>query len=179
MQAVDSHIHWFPTAYYEMLAKRTSEPRAEKRGDRWVCINGNRTTGGLWPEWFDLEMQFETVAATGYDMVLLNSAGVHSDLDGLPAAEAQEGARILNEAWAEKQRLYPGKFFAACALPLQDTEMAIAELDHAIGTLGLRGVSLPGASMARVWTRSAWSPYTRVSNSSERRSSFIRRTACS
>lgn len=145
MQAVDSHIHWFPTAYYEFLARRRTEPRAERRGDRWVCVNGNRTGGGLWPEWFDLDKQFETVSATGHDMTLLCSAGVISDLDGLPAAEAREGARILNEAWAGMQRRHPGRFFAAAAVPLQDTAMAIEELEHATGKLGLRGVSLPGS----------------------------------
>lgn len=145
MKAVDSHIHWYPTAYYEFLARRTSEPRAERRADRWVCVNGNRTNGGLWPEWFDLEMQFQTVAATGHETTLFCSAGVHSDLDGLPLAEAREGAHILNEAWAEMQRRHPGRFFAAAALPLQDTGMAIDELERATGQLNLRGVSLPGS----------------------------------
>lgn len=144
MRAVDSHIHWYPTAYYEFLARRRTEPRAERQGDRWVCINGNRTNG-LWPEWFDLDKQFETASATGHDMTLLSSAGIHSDLDGLPADEAREGARILNEAWAEMQRRHPGRFFAAAAVPLQDTDLAIAELEHATGKLELRGVSLPGS----------------------------------
>lgn len=145
MQAVDSHIHWWPTGYYELLARRSAEPRAERRDGRWMVLNGNRSSGAMSPEWFDLEMQFETVAATGHEMTLLCSAGVHSDLDGLPPAEAREGARILNEGWSAMQRRYPGRFFAAAAMPLQDTEMAIAELEHAAGELDLRGVSLPGS----------------------------------
>jgi aminocarboxymuconate-semialdehyde decarboxylase len=145
MNAVDCHIHWFPSAYYELLSRRAGEPRAERDGDRWNYLNGNRTIRGMVPEWFDLDTQFETVARTGFDMGVISSMGVHSDLDGLPPAEARDAARMINEEWAAAQRRHPGRFFAAAAVPLQDTQMAIDELDHAIRALDLRGVSVPGS----------------------------------
>jgi aminocarboxymuconate-semialdehyde decarboxylase len=145
MNAVDCHIHWFPSAYYELLSRRSDAPRAERDGDRWNYLNGNRTIHGMVPEWFDLDTQFETVARTGLDMAVISSMGVHSDLDGLPAAEAAEAARMINEEWSAAQRRHPGRFFAAAAVPLQDTQMAIDEVDHAIGALDLRGISLPGS----------------------------------
>lgn len=49
--AVDSHIHWFPPAYCEMLSKRTAEPRAERRDGYWSYLNGNRTVRTVGPEW--------------------------------------------------------------------------------------------------------------------------------
>jgi aminocarboxymuconate-semialdehyde decarboxylase len=145
MNAVDSHIHWFPNAYYELLAKRSDIPRAQRDGERWSYINGNRSVLRLDPEWFDLDTQFETVAGTGHEMTVVTSMGIHSDLDGLPAAEARDAARLINEEWAAAQHRHPGRFFAAAAVPLQDTAMAIDELDHAIETLDLRAVSLPGS----------------------------------
>jgi aminocarboxymuconate-semialdehyde decarboxylase len=144
MNAVDSHIHWFPDAYHEFLAQRGTEPRSERDGKWWKYMNGNRSVR-LWPEWFDLDMQYETVAKTGMDMTLVTSMGISSDLEGLPAAEAAEASRIVNEAWSDMQRKRPGKFFGVAAIPLQDTQLAIDELEHAIGTLDLRGVSLPGS----------------------------------
>lgn len=144
-QTVDCHIHWFPPAYYEFLASRRSEPRAERENGLWSYINGDRTARRLQGEWFDLDAQFETAGKTGYEMTLVSSLGIHSDLDGLPAREAQEAARIINEEWSAAQRRYPGRFFAAAAVPLQDTEMAIEELEHAVGVLDLRGVSMPGS----------------------------------
>ena len=78
-------------------------------------------------------------------MTLISSMGIHSDLDGLPAAEAREASRIVNEEWADAQRRHPGRFFGAAAFPLQDTAMAIEELEHAVEVLGLRGVSIPGS----------------------------------
>lgn len=143
MQAVDAHIHWFPPSYYERLSKRSTEPRAERRRDGWSHHNRGRTVQ-MREEWFDLDAQMATATRTGHDVTLLTSLGVHSDLDGLPAAEARDAARLINEEWAKAQRLHPGRFFAAAAVPLQDTAMAIDELEYAIHTLDLRGVSVPG-----------------------------------
>lgn len=144
-RAVDAHIHWFPPAYYEFLAARSTEPLAELADGRWTYVNGGRTIRSMSPEWQDLETQFETATRTGRDMVLISSGGVHGDLDGLPAAEAIEAARLINEEWAGAQRRYTGKFFAAAMVPLVDTDAAIAEAEHAIGRLGLRAISIPSS----------------------------------
>lgn len=144
-RAVDVHIHWFPPAYYEFLAKRSTEPRSEIADGRWSYLNGARSIYSMSPEWQDLETQYQTAARTGRDMALVSSGGVHGDLDGLPAAEAREAARLINEEWAAAQRRYPGRFFAAAMLPLADTEAAIEEAEHAIHNLGLRGLSLPSS----------------------------------
>lgn len=139
MNAVDTHIHWFPNAYYELLSRRAQQPRTERDGDGWLYINDARDSYRVVNEWNNLELQFETVARTGMNMAMVSSMGIHSDLDGLPLAQAREGARIVNEAWAAAQRQYPGRFFAAAAVPLQDTDAAIAELEYAIEELDLRG----------------------------------------
>lgn len=144
-RAVDAHIHWFPPAYYEFLASRETEPRAELAEGRWTYLNAGRTIRAMSPEWQDLDTQFETAAGTGYDMALVTSAGVHGDLDGLPPAEAREGARIINEEWAAMQRKHAGRFYAAAVTPLVDVDAAIEEVDYAIDTLGLRAVSLPSS----------------------------------
>ena len=128
-RAVDAHIHWFPPAYYEFLASRETEPRAELAEGRWTYLNAGRTIRAMSPEWQDLDTQFETAAGTGYDMALVTSAGVHGDLDGLPPAEAREGARIINEEWAAMQRKHAGRFYAAAVAPLVDVDAAIEEVE--------------------------------------------------
>lgn len=143
--AIDCHIHWFPPAYYEFLSRRSREPRTEFVDGRWSYFNGARSHAGGSNEWFDLEIHFETAARTGIDTALISSLGAKSDLDGLPADEAIEAARIINEEWAGAQRRYPGRFFAAAAVPLQDTASAIDELEHAVLELGMCGVSLPSS----------------------------------
>jgi aminocarboxymuconate-semialdehyde decarboxylase len=145
VNAVDSHIHWIPDGYFELLSRRARSPRAERKGDGWMYLNDDRDSFFVENEWSNLELQFETARATGMEMTLVSSMGIHSDLDGLPLAEAREGARLINEAWAGAQRERPGRFYAAAAVPLQDTDAAVAELDHAVTQLGLIGVSIPGS----------------------------------
>lgn len=147
MPDVDAHVHWVPPSYYQRLARRDAEPRTTPlEGGAWRYENGIRTIGRLVPEWFDLDAQVATMDATGHaDMVMVNSLGVHSDLDGLPAAEARVAAEEMNEELAAVQRAMPGRFFAAAAVPLQDPAAAIEVLEDAVRRLDLRAVSLPGS----------------------------------
>lgn len=144
MDIVDCHIHWYPSSYYEFLAKRPDYPRATRAADGWTYWKQGRTDT-LSDIWFDLDEQFASMDATGHRISVISSMGILGDLDGLPAEEAREAALMINEEWAAAQRRYPGRFFAAAAVPLQDTEMAIEVLEHAVGKLDLRGVSIPGS----------------------------------
>jgi len=60
---------------------------------------------------------------------------------------AQDGAaicRFLNETIAAMVSEAPSAFVGLAAVPLQDVSLAIAEMDHAVHTLGLRGVEIAG-----------------------------------
>jgi len=60
-----------------------------------------------------------------------------------PPAVASELARIANDCLAEICRKYPRAFPAfVAALPLNDIDASITEIDRAIGSLGARGVQL-------------------------------------
>lgn len=60
----------------------------------------------------------------------------------LDAADGAALARYLNEQIAAMVAREPSRFFGLGAVPLQDLDRAIAELEHAVGTLGLAGVEL-------------------------------------
>lgn len=51
-------------------------------------------------------------------------------------------ARIQNEFLAEEAAADPDRFVAIGTVPLQDPSRAVTELDHAMGTLGMKGVEL-------------------------------------
>jgi aminocarboxymuconate-semialdehyde decarboxylase len=51
-------------------------------------------------------------------------------------------ARQVNEGIAALVRTHPRRFVGLGSVPLQDAERAVKELDHAVGTLGLRGVEI-------------------------------------
>jgi len=60
----------------------------------------------------------------------------------LDGADGGALARYLNEQIAAMVAQAPDRFFGLGAVPLQDLDRAVAELEHAIGTLGLAGVEI-------------------------------------
>jgi aminocarboxymuconate-semialdehyde decarboxylase len=98
--------------------------------------------------WFDLEAGLAaTDAVTGPDTAVVCTTGVLSGLlDQMPPTEAVDEAYAYNTEIASAQREHSGRFFGTAAVPLLDTDEALAVLDHAVGELGLRGVNLPPMS---------------------------------
>ena len=60
----------------------------------------------------------------------------------LDGADGAVLARYLNAQIAGMVAREPGRFFGLGAVPLQDLDRAIVELEHAIGVLGLAGVEI-------------------------------------
>jgi aminocarboxymuconate-semialdehyde decarboxylase len=58
------------------------------------------------------------------------------------AGMGQELARSLNEGIAKVVADHPDRFVGLGTVPLQDPELAVSELHHAMKTLGLRGVEI-------------------------------------
>ncbi|QRP43665.1 amidohydrolase family protein [Amycolatopsis sp. FDAARGOS 1241] len=146
MRVVDSHFHWFPRSHFETMAARSSYPRTERVGDGYKYrYHDGRGFIPLPAIWFDLDLGLETAAtATGPDTVVVCTTGVLAGmLDQMPAEEALDEAYAYNEEIAKAQRSHTGRFFGTAAVPLQDTDSALAVLDHAVRSLDLRGVNLP------------------------------------
>lgn len=62
----------------------------------------------------------------------------------LDAADAQVLLRFVNEQIASLVASAPQRFFGLAGVPPQDIDCAIAEMRHAVGTLGLSGVEIAG-----------------------------------
>jgi aminocarboxymuconate-semialdehyde decarboxylase len=60
----------------------------------------------------------------------------------LPLADAQVLIRYLNDAIATMVAQAPDRFVGLGAVPLQDTDSAIRELEHVVGTLKFAGVEI-------------------------------------
>jgi aminocarboxymuconate-semialdehyde decarboxylase len=56
---------------------------------------------------------------------------------GIPAAEAIHFCQVHNDAMAELVRAHPGRLLGGAALPMQDVDAAMTELERAVGPLGL------------------------------------------
>src|SRR5688572_24637335 len=86
--------------------------------------------------------------AHGVEMMVLslNAPAVQAVLD---PAEAADLARRANDWLADEVRKRPDRFQAMAALPMQDVDLAIHELERSIKQLGFQGVLVNGFSQFR------------------------------
>jgi aminocarboxymuconate-semialdehyde decarboxylase len=126
---LDSHFHWYPQHVEDGLNAANGRTRRHT------------------PDWYDLEGQFARMDALGRDVDVISSTGPFTGLftnTELTSADSRALTRLHNETMADAQHRYPGRFWGTCVLPLLETDAALAELEYAVGTLGLVGVNIPG-----------------------------------
>lgn len=149
MRIVDSHFHWWPSAFFENLCTRSSFPRARRNsrgGFTYWREEGTEPRFDLGPEWFDLAAQLAYMDSLSHEIDVVCSIGPLSvHFSDLPPEEGRDAAMLWNEHMAWAQRTHPGRVWASAAVPMTDTKIAIEVLDHAIGELGLIGANLPGS----------------------------------
>lgn len=62
-----------------------------------------------------------------------------------PSAAAAESARIQNDNLAEAATAHPGRYaLFGATVPLQDVDLAVAEMDRAVDDLGFKGLQIGG-----------------------------------
>lgn len=141
MPKIDFHTHHYPLAYLDEIERSPSPACSVTRdpsGRRLVNYAGdfNVVADGH----IDLETRLAEMERTGVDMgvLTLTTPGVHVE-------ERTRGvhlAQVVNDAYAEIQRQYAGKFVCLATLPLQDPEASAVELERAVTQLGLKGAML-------------------------------------
>jgi aminocarboxymuconate-semialdehyde decarboxylase len=149
MRIIDSHFHWWPRPIFERLCNRKGFPRAllnSRGGYAYLRRSGEKTPLNTWADWFDLDKQLEYMDRLGHEVDVVCSIGPFSIyFSDLPPDEGRDAAIEWNEYMAGAQRQHPDRLWASAAVPLTDTRIAIEVLDHAVGTLGLMGVNIPGS----------------------------------
>ncbi len=136
---VDVHTHLYPEAYVRRLAAAPElvlEPDGAGRVFRYrdarifSVPEPNRTP----------EQRIAQMDAAGVDaqVLSLGTPNVYvADLD-----ESRALARLTNDILAEVSRAHPTRFRALASLPLGRINDALAELERAVGELGMDGVQL-------------------------------------
>jgi aminocarboxymuconate-semialdehyde decarboxylase len=136
---IDVHNHYSPPRYLDAIANgskvRVTHDTAgrmlvEYPGDYNVVATGHR----------DLDERVRAMDEHGVDVqcISLTTPGVHVE----ERARGIELARLVNDEFAEAASRYPGRFAPFAALPLQDPDAAVAELERAVTQLGHRGALL-------------------------------------
>ncbi len=138
---IDIHNHFYPQAYLDEVCRIGGKVRLEeeKSGKRVFMINGTPVVH-ISPAQLDPELRIKDMDACGVDMQMLSLTMPHVYLwepdVGLALSQA------VNDAFAGIVSRYPDRFTSACVVPLQDTKLAIQELERAVEKLGHRAVYL-------------------------------------
>jgi predicted TIM-barrel fold metal-dependent hydrolase len=121
MPRIDLHAHLTPRDYVRELAQRSLLPQHPLQD--WIP-----------------EISLETMDRWRIDATVLSLTppGVFFGDQGL----ANELARLANEETAACVRAHPATLGGLGFLPLPDIDAALAELDYALGPLGLDGIEL-------------------------------------
>jgi aminocarboxymuconate-semialdehyde decarboxylase len=119
----------------------------------------NRGKGGQWDRKMgDLEENLADLNAAGMDVGVLQPTQTLFFYWTEPAAAA-ELARMVNEFTSREVRKRPAQWIGLATIPLQETEVAVRELSHAIKNLGLRGVVMGSNVNGRSFDEEAFLPF--------------------
>ncbi len=139
MVTIDGHAHIYPESYWRALSKiaeRVTFPIDVQRilyffPKESVLVQAEETLGLM-----------ENLGIGG--MVLsLSLPNVYMP----DSAMSLDLAQMANDAYADIQRRFPGKFYVLASIPLHFPELAIRELDRAIEKLKMNGIVL-GSNIA-------------------------------
>jgi aminocarboxymuconate-semialdehyde decarboxylase len=147
MAAIDIHCHIIPESCLPMEAVgadgRTYGFRAEPDVNGVLCpvSNGRINRNGEVEQLWDIERRLRDMDRAGVDFQVL-SPSPFLFFYNLPAPECQQGARRVNTAIAKIAAERPDRFRGMATVPMQDPELAVFELQHAINELGLHGLEM-------------------------------------
>ena len=157
---IDIHAHIVDRDYLEALT-RLRGLAAEHTADGKTLLRRDGYTV-MWTraDMFDIGHRLGEMDRKGIDIRILSLST--PNVYYWVAQEQVAIARQVNDALARLVRAHPDRFVGLASLPLADPDAALAELERAIGELGLKGViigsnvdgmAMNDARMEPVWAR--------------------------
>ena len=95
-------------------------------------------------EWSEVEQRLADMDKMDLDVMAVSCAPPQFHY-GVAPALGLESSQLVNDTIAGKIKGHPDRFVGIATVPLQDTELALRELDRAINELGFRGVMISAA----------------------------------
>jgi aminocarboxymuconate-semialdehyde decarboxylase len=141
---IDVHAHCIPESFRAWMESEGNPFGIDlvptERGPA-VRIDDRVTTQPLRDDLTDFDRRIAELDRMRLDHQVL-SGWIDLTAYELPPDAGSRYARIQNESLAEEAARAPERFSAIGTVPLQDATAAVTELDHAMRTLGMKGVEL-------------------------------------
>lgn len=141
---IDAHTHIL-VEEAEILAARIRKDYPSKAGMDFQGTESRRVNREKFPGTrkglMDVKVKLSDMDRMGIDMAVLSASPMsyHAWAEGEDAGRL---SRIQNEAMSEMASRYPDRFVALATIPLQNVSLGVAELIHAVESLGHRGVMI-------------------------------------
>jgi len=145
---VDVHTHFFPAELPDLAAGTSDRrwPSLVITDGKGRIVRGGETFRIVPATCWDLTRRIEAMDAAGIDVHVLSPVPVTLTY-WAPTELAVELSRRQNDLLAAAVSSHPDRFRALAAVPLPDVDAAVAELERAVGELGMAGVEI-GAQIA-------------------------------
>lgn len=137
---IDAHAHVIPAEFPDRAGWPQLRPGGEP-GETLLVTSSTQLPVPA-PFW-DVAARLESMTAAGLDAELVSPLPQVLDFTA-PARDYRDRCRHINEAVAAFCAAAPGRLYGLGTVPLQDVDLAIAELESLRG-LGLRGAEIGSA----------------------------------
>ena len=161
---IDIHAHYYPDSFIQLMAEEgasagASVTRAEGQGP--VLDVGILHAGPLAPKFIDLDLRIAEMDAQGVDMQALSLTQPMVYWAG--GDLSRRLTETFNDALAEAHQAHPERLVGLATLPIQEPDLAIAELDRLATLPGIKGIYLATRVLERELSDTAFFPvYERI-----------------
>ena len=161
LYAIDGHRHVLLEAAVAAGSKLNADKSVHlyPSGTNARSEEVNKAKGGVWNrQMSDLAENLADLNAAGMTMGVLQPTQTMFFYWAEPAAAAELN-RMVNEFTAAEVRKRPDAWVGLATVPLQDPELAVRELTHAVKDLGLKGVIIGSNVNGRNYDEEAFLPF--------------------
>jgi aminocarboxymuconate-semialdehyde decarboxylase len=140
MTVIDCHNHVYPPEYIAAIEKGPSAYTVTYDGDGNPILNSPGDYNIAVPGHRLMDVREKIIKKAGVDKQIISLTCPGTILE--TPERAVELSRLVNDAFAKIQKEHGDHFVPLATLPLNDPKASVAELEHAVRGLGLKGATI-------------------------------------
>jgi aminocarboxymuconate-semialdehyde decarboxylase len=140
MPTIDIHAHFVDRFYVDDLIRVMKLDVEHTDDGKSLFRDRGATIAWTRPDMYDVGHRLRDMREKGIDMRVLSVSA--PNVYPWPVVEQIAMTRHVNDALAAYCRAHPDKFIGLASLPLADVDASLAEIDRAVGELGLKGLAI-------------------------------------
>ena len=163
---IDIHAHYFPESFIRLMADEGASAGAHvtRSGDKGPVLEvGMLRAGPLAQKFIDLDLRIAEMDAQGVAIQALSLT--QPMVYWADRALSEKLTVAFNDALAEAHQRHPDRLVGFATLPIQEPDLAVAELDRLASLRGIKGVYLATRVLDRELSDPMFFPvYERLEN---------------